>query len=154
MQSDHKRPRRFMLLALLATLPIAAYAGNSAVVKSGAEVRSAPSAGAQPVVQAPANEAVEIHDRRGAWYEVSSSSGWRGWVRLASIKITSLTQTKSKTTLPGQPTAVVGVRGLDEAALARAQPDYAALERLRQYRSTPQDAQRFAAELSRAQVSR
>jgi len=131
-------------------MPIAAFAGGAAVVKQASDVRSAPSGDASQVTQAPANQPVQILDRRGAWYEVSSTSGWRGWVRLAAIKITELTQTKTKTSVPGyQPTAVVGVRGLDEASLARAQPDYAALERLRAYRVTPQDADRFAAELPR-----
>ena len=150
MRSGDKGVRRFArAIWAMAMLPAIAYAG-SAVVKESAEVRSAPSAGAQQVTSAPANEPVEILDRRGAWYEVKSASGWRGWMRLAAVRITSLTQTRSKTTMPGfEPAAVIGVRGLDEAALARAQPDYAALQRLRQYRSTPQDADRFAAELKR-----
>ena len=167
MHSDHQRARRFTLAAIARALPVATImfvlpifavalpvaalgAGSQAVVQQSADVRSAPSASSSQVTEAPANQPVQILDRRGAWYEVSSTSGWRGWVRLAAIKLTSLTQTKTKTSLPGtEPTAVIGVRGLDEASLARAQPDYAALERLRGYRVAPDDAERFAAELRR-----
>jgi hypothetical protein len=149
MHSDHKRAGRFMSWLLL-SLPIASFAGPAAVVKQTADVRASPSASAQQVTEAPASEPVEILNRRGGWYEVSSTSGWRGWVRLAALKITSATQKKPGVTRGMfEPAANIGVRGLDEAALSHAQPDYAALTRLRQYRSTPQDADRFAAELAR-----
>jgi hypothetical protein len=151
MHWDLKRSVRFaVVLGALANAPTVAHAGGAAVVTQSAEVRAAPSGDAKAVTQAPVNEPVQILDRRGAWYEVSSSSGWRGWLRMASIKLTSLTQKKSSSVaLPGEGTAVIGVRGMDEASLARAQPDYAALNKLKQYRATPQDADRFAAELQR-----
>ena len=153
MQSDHNRATRFMRLPFVVTLamPIVTFAGGTAIVKQTAEVRASPSSNAQQVTQAPVNEQLEVVDRRGAWYEVNSSSGWRGWIRLAAIRLTSLTQKKSGTSASGlfEPAATVGVRGLDEGSLARAQPDYAALQRLRAYRASPQDADRFAAELAR-----
>jgi hypothetical protein len=138
-----------VVLCALAAAPIVALAGGAAVVTQSADVRAAPSGDAKAVTQAPANEPVQILDRRGAWYEVSSSSGWRGWLRMASIKLTSLTQKKSSSVSPLEPAGVIGVRGMDEASLARAQPDYAALAKLKQYRATPQDADRFAAGLQR-----
>ncbi len=138
------------VLCGLAVAPIVANAGGSAVVTQNADVRAAPSSDAKALTQAPVNEPVQILDRRGAWYEVSSTSGWRGWLRMASIKLTSLTQAKkSNVSSPLEPAAVSGVRGMDEASLSRAQPDYNALNRLKQYRVTPQDADRFAAELPR-----
>lgn len=144
--------KRFRQLALLCLLlqPMSAFAAGSAIVRQSADVRASPSAASQQVAQAPANETVEIVNRRGAWYEVTSGSGWRGWMRLAAIKLTSATGKKSKSS-PGffEPVASTGVRGLDEASLSRAQPDYAALEQLRRYRATPSDAMRFQAELAR-----
>jgi uncharacterized protein YgiM (DUF1202 family) len=139
----------FTLLMLL--LPAATSAAGNAIVKQPGEVRADPSVQARAVAQAPANEPVEIVDRKGAWYEVKSTSGWRGWMRLAAIKLTSSTQKKSGSSAAGffEPVASTGVRGLDEASLSRAQPNYAALEQLRKYRSAPSDANRFAAELAR-----
>lgn len=139
------------LLCGLACTPIVAHAEGSAVVTQSADVRAAPSTDAKALTQAPVNEPVQILDRRGAWYEVSSTSGWRGWLRMASIKLTSLTQSKKSNSgiSPLAPTAVIGVRGMDEASLAHAQPDYNALNKLKQYRATPQDADRFAAQLPR-----
>jgi hypothetical protein len=151
----HRELKHFLLLAgvagALATVPTLARAGNAAVVTQGTEVRAAPSGDARAVTQAPVNEPVQILDRRGAWYEVTSSSGWRGWLRMASIKLTSLTQAKSSSSSAASlgATPVIGVRGMDEGSLARAQPDYAALNKLKTYRATPQDADRFAAELPR-----
>src|SRR5437868_858018 len=112
MPSDHARAKRFKrLAALLLALPITAYAGDSAVIKQTADVRASPSASAKQVAEAPVNEPVEVVNRRGAWYEVSSSSGWRGWVRLAAIKLTSLTAKKSRTSPSSlfEPAATVGV---------------------------------------------
>ena len=152
MRTELKRIVRSAAIAsLLAIGPIVARAGGSAVVTQGTDVRSAPSGDARAVTQAPVNEPVQILDRRGAWYEVTSTSGWRGWLRMASIKLTSLTQGKkqSAVTSPLEPAAVIGVRGMDEGSLSRAQPDYSALNKLKQYRATPQDADRFAAELRR-----
>jgi uncharacterized protein YgiM (DUF1202 family) len=151
MHGDLKRIARLAAL-LCATACVAAHAGGSAVVTQNADVRAAPSSDSKALTQAPVNEPVQILDRRGAWYEVSSSSGWRGWLRMASIKLTSLTQQKKSGSIGSalEPTAVIGVRGMDEASLARAQPDYAALSKLKQYRATPQDADRFAAELQRS----
>ncbi len=153
MHWDHKRVAPFTLLLCVLLAPHAAIAAGSAVVKETSDVRSSPSAGAKSVAQAPTNEPVEILNRQGAWYEVSSTSGWRGWVRMAAVRMTSLTKKKSNTSLPGfEPAANIGVRGLDEASLKNAQPDYAALTRLRQYRATPQDAASFAAQLTRTEV--
>jgi len=50
-----------------------------------------------------------------------------------------------------EPAATVGVRGLDETSLANAQPDYAALARLQKYKSTPEEADRYAAKLLRSE---
>ena len=146
-----RRVPRMCGWALLCGVSSAALAAGSAVVTQTAAVRATPSADAAQVVEAPPNEPVNIIDRRGAWYEVSSSSGWRGWVRLAAIRLTALTQKKGTGARIELQPASVGVRGLDEASLAHAQPDYAALQRLRQYRSTPQEADRYASELPRTQ---
>jgi len=151
----HRELKRIVRLAGvlcgLACAPLGAQAGGSAIVTQNADVRAAPSTDAKALTQAPVNEPVQILDRRGAWYEVSSTSGWRGWLRMASIKLTSLTQGKKTSAIssPLEPAAVIGVRGMDEGSLARAQPDYNALNKLKQYRATPQDADRFVAELPR-----
>ncbi len=142
-----KRPLRGLWLAPILAAPVAASAA-SAVLSQGADVRTKPSGEAATLMQAAATENVEVLDRRGAWYEVSSSSGWRGWVRLAAVRLTALTQKKPATSVDLVP-AVIGVRGLDDASLARAQPDYAALEKLRQYRATPEEAERVAADLAK-----
>lgn len=143
-------PKRLCAAAVLLATPLIAHAVGSAVVTQSADVRSAPSASAQPVAEAPPNEPIQILDRQGAWYEVSSTSGWRGWMRMAAVKLTALTQKKSTASgNPFQPAAVIGVRGMDEADLARAQPNYAELVKLRTYRATPQDADQFAAQLPR-----
>ena len=143
-------------LALIAFIalaaPVGAQAAGLAVVTQKADVRASPSAQAASVSEAPENAPVQVLDRKGAWYEVASESGWRGWIRMASIRLTALTGNPSRgherTAFNAfEPTATVGVRGLDETSLANAQPDYAGLSRLQQFKSTPQEADRYAAEL-------
>lgn len=122
------------------------------------DLRPQPLSDSTAVARLAANTPLKVVQRRGGWYEVSTDSKLRGWLRMFHVR-------RSETGVGGffqQAAAVIdggrnvsrkaqattGVRGVDETDLQNAKPDFKAVDRLAQYRATQDSARRFAAELN------
>lgn len=103
------------------------------------------------------NAAVEIVARNGGWYQLKTASGETGWTRMSNVRLAEAGQSsvfgkwaglvESGRSSNTRAAATTGVRGLDEADLAKAQPNFAALDSLARYAAGPTDAAHFASEL-------
>ncbi|MGM0563736.1 MAG: SH3 domain-containing protein [Pseudomonadota bacterium] len=111
---------------------------------------------------------VELVKEEGAWYQVSTDAGQKGWLRRYEMRRASGGATvsrreessvlgslmRSTSRLFGRSAsedvesgvvATIGVRGLSEEELKRAQPDYQGVDRLEQWAANTAQAQKLAA---------
>jgi hypothetical protein len=149
---------RKVLLALLLALALPASAGQIGTTTRAAELRASPLAGASLVQTLPPNTKVDVVKRIGGWYEVRTTAGAQGWVRMwllrfstqasggAALKenVAVLGSGRSSSTYT---TATTGVRGLSEEELKNATPDPAAVQALESLAVTPADARGFASKI-------
>jgi uncharacterized protein YgiM (DUF1202 family) len=146
---------RKSLLALLLTLALPAFAGQSGTTTRPAELRSSTLADGKVLQTLPANTKVDVVKRVGGWYEVRTAAGAQGWVRLWLLRFSTQTgggaALKENVAVLGSgrssstyTTATTGVRGLSEEELAKAVPDPAAVQALEKLAVTPADARGFA----------
>jgi len=150
--------RRLSVLLFAALACRAALAGDPAVLLRDTELRGQPYSDAAVVVTLPAKQAVILEERRGGWYR-AGVDGKTGWLRMTSVRILGAARGKqgdsgvaealglATTGRSGASgvTVATGIRGLDEAAMANATPDYDAVARLDQLAVSENVAQRFAA---------
>ena len=128
------------------------------VTVRAAELRQSPATDARAVASLPAQAAIDIVKREGAWVQVKSGSS-SGWLRLFDVRLgasvatassaktgggTSLSDTLALATGARSTTATTGVRGLDEEMLRKATPNAAEIAVLDGYAAAPADAQSFA----------
>ncbi len=119
------------------------------------ELKSLPATDADAVAQLPANTAVDTLERKGGWTHVKAAAG-EGWVKMLSLRyggpgaaqkgdsgITRLINVARTGSSGAQVTT--GVRGLDEAQLANAQPNRAELAKMSRFAAKPDAAATFAA---------
>lgn len=142
------------LFLLLFALPAAADPGT---ISRAATLRQAPYLNAAPAAALAANTAVEVLERSGGWYRLKTADGKTGWTRMSNVRLAESKQSSSFGKLAGlyesgrsastKAEATTGIRGLDEKDLARAQPNFVALDALSRYASSPADAAHFAQEL-------
>lgn len=149
----------------------AAAQGEPALIKRATELREAPAETARSLAPLAAQDTVtRLAERKGPWIQVRTGAGATGWVHLFDLGPTNATQTGSATgadALRGitnlfsrssgsntVATSASGLRGLDAADLARAQPDMAAVSRMEALRQDERQARQFArgAALSSAAV--
>lgn len=157
------------LVACLAavSLPVAAQPADGLIVKRDTALRRAPADNA-PVIQTlkGSTPVTRLPERQGAWVRVRAEGAQPGWVHLFDIGspasaaapagggsnvlrgVGSLFGRSGPTTVA---TTTVGIRGLDEADIANAQPNVAEVGRAEALRASAPDAQQFAAR-SRLQV--
>jgi hypothetical protein len=142
------------LLGLLLLCPLLAIAEPATVIRA-TELKKEPAADAATLAELPENAALEALERRGGWTRVKSASG-EGWVRMLALRFGAAGAAKqgdsgvaqlfnaARTGSSGTQ-VTTGVRGLDEAMLANAQPNKAELEKMSQFAATPDAAAGFAA---------
>jgi hypothetical protein len=142
------------LLALLLLYPLLAIAEPATVIRA-TELKKEPAADAATIAELPENAALEALERKGGWTRVKSASG-EGWVRMLALRFGAPGNAKqgdsgvsqlfnSARTGSSGTQVTTGVRGLDEAMLANAQPNKAELEKMSQFAATPDAAAGFAA---------
>jgi hypothetical protein len=142
------------LLALLLLYPLLAIAEPATVIRA-TELKKEPAADAATLAELPENAALEALERKGGWTRVKSASG-EGWVRMLALRFGAPGNAKqgdsgvsqlfnSARTGSSGTQVTTGVRGLDEAMLANAQPNKAELEKMSQFAATPEAAAGFAA---------
>lgn len=130
-------------------------AAQAAQTNQATPLRAKPFSDAEIVAQLAAGTSLQVLQRQGGWYEARAADK-QGWLRMSSVQFASgesssglgdtlgfLTSGRAGAT---EATASTGVRGLDEALLAKAEPDMAAVARLDQFAVQETDARQFAAQ--------
>ena len=148
----HKNSTRLLFGSLLlsSTLTVMADPGQTTVAT---ELKSTPDAGGSTISQLPAGQAVQIGERKGAWYQVKTSQG-DGWVRMLNVRLQSSGAKSGASTMSGlaalgqatrsNTTVATGVRGLSRKDLQQAQEDPAEVAKLNQYKVSADEARKFA----------
>lgn len=127
-------------------------------VVNDAELRAKPRLDAASGAKVKARTAIEILDTQGAWVEIRTPDGERGWLRLMNVrpgekKHWSATVSSSvgsvgavvRTASTGS-TATTGVKGISREDLANATPDFAEVKLLDRFEVSAAEAQKFARE--------
>lgn len=145
--------------ALLLSLPsVPAAERSDAYTLAVTPLNAQPFNDAAAVATLPAHSEVNVVLRRGGWYQVSSASGTTGWLRMTALAFDQVpTKTRSSTLAgilslfesgrSGSGAAGTAVRGLNTGDIAKAQPDTAAVDNLKNWMATPEAARRYSAEL-------
>jgi hypothetical protein len=142
---------RALAFATLNIFAASAVAGTGTVA-TATELKSAPNASASTVSQLTAGSQVQVGERQGGWYKVTTPQG-DGWVRMLNVRLASgaagagasagsglaaLEQASRSNT-----TVATGIRGLSREELKTAQEDLHELGKLDQYTASQQDALGF-----------
>lgn len=152
----HTTPKRLLLGSLLLSSALIVQAEttstNPGQTTVATELKSTPDASGSTVSQLPAGQAVQIGERKGAWYQVKTSQG-DGWVRMLNVRLQSGAAKSGESTMSGlaalgqatrsNTTVATGVRGLTRKDLAQAQEDPAEVAKLNQYQVSADEARKF-----------
>jgi hypothetical protein len=152
----HTTPKRRLLGSLLLSSALIVQAEttstNPGQTTVATELKSTPDASGSTVSQLPAGQAVQIGERKGAWYQVKTSQG-DGWVRMLNVRLQSGAAKSGESTMSGlaalgqatrsNTTVATGVRGLTRKDLAQAQEDPAEVAKLNQYQVSADEARKF-----------
>lgn len=123
-------------------------AQEAATLARDGELRDKPVSDGAIVATLKSRSAVTLHSRQGAWAQISTADGRKGWIRLLNLRTASgqrgdlglgALASAFKTGSSGT-TVSTGVKGLSEAQLENAQPDPEQVKKLELYRSTPTQA--------------
>jgi len=141
------------LALLLAAWTSMAVASTGTLIRAES-ARATPSASAKAVAQFASGTQLEVISRNGGWLRVKAQ-GKTGWVRLLSVRsspggsgtadiggVVGLATQRNNS----QVVAVAGLRGLNEEDLKAAHFDPAQLVQLDKYKTSPRQAEEFAAE--------
>lgn len=143
------RKLRAFLLAALPLLSItAAHAAEKGLVIRAGDLMAQPFIDATKAGPLTANQPVTILERRGGWANVESN-GRSGWIRLLNVRLEPRPATAATGQRAGGPSAssltnpasllrtgssgrtvTTGVKGMDEADIRNASPDYVQLQLL------------------------
>jgi hypothetical protein len=137
-----------------------AWAQEAAVVRRATELREAPGDQARSLAPLPAQTAVtRSNERQGPWVQVRTAAGATGWVHLFDVGPATAAASGSSggaggalrgvTGLFSSPRAnqtgtTAGIRGLDAADLAQAQPNLGAVTQMEGLRQNETEARSFA----------
>ena len=148
-----------LLLALLAVGAIAAGRPDAYTV-SATPLTTGPFTDAATVTTLVAHTNVSVLLRKGGWYQVDLDSGQTGWLRMTTVKFTSVAGQARNSVLVGLlslfesgrsgangTTTSTGVRGLNTGDIADSKPDTAAVDGLKAWAATPDEARQYSAAL-------
>ena len=137
------------IFLLLFTLCVLTSEAREAVVRSQAEVFSAPKGSAEKITVLSRGDSVETGERRGLWVEVVKPMA--GWVKLRQLTMASAGKTSSSLSGlqsgregAGNAVSASGVRGLDSEMIKLSDPDPIAVEEFKTFMVVSVDAIRFA----------
>lgn len=139
-------------LALAAVTALAA--AEPAVTVRQVELRQTPAADAASLATVPAETAVELVKREGAWVQLKAGK-MTGWAKLFDIRFpgagtkagsngNSITQALNLAAGNRGSSVTTGVRGLDEDTLKKATPNPAEVVTLQGYATNKEQARAFA----------
>ena len=148
--------KRIGLSAVFLLFSCAAFADSGTIIQATG-LYKAPDG----VVQSrlPENALIEVLKREGGWYQVKTSDGRQGYVRLRTVRLGEEQAEESvfgglwswlnssKRSQDQMSTATAGVRGFDEQELRAAEPDYDALDSMTAWAADGAAAKAFAKKL-------
>lgn len=140
---------------------VAAAVPSDAYTVVDTPLTSSPFSDATSMAALPTHTSVSILARQGGWYQVSLATGQTGWVRMTSLGFNTGTTPKTRNATiagilglfssgrsgAGAGTDTTGVRGLNTGDIAAAKPDTAAVDALKAWIATPDDARQYSAAL-------
>lgn len=153
---------RLLLAFMLLALPLFAAAQDQAFTNRDTELKERADAGSGTLATLPANTAVKVVTRAGAWTRVQAD-GKTGFVRVFHLRFPASVETASSSggsnpfaalggliggNKPDERARVAstGVRGLSKEDVKNANPDAQALAKMQSYRADKPAAERFARE--------
>lgn len=149
---------RVICLCLLALMPAAAVAAESALTVRATELKKEPYVDAETVATLPDQARVEILRRQGGWTQIKAQGAAQGWVRMLSLRLGDGTARKGDSGIgsllsvarsgSSGTTVATGVRGLSEEDLKHARPNPEELQKMEKLAATPQDARKFSGSAS------
>lgn len=139
-------------------LAIGAANAASGTVINTTELRARPALDARLGERIDSKTQVEILDSRGAWTEVKTADGKRGWLRLMNIRPGEKKHWTEKVsasvgsvgavarTASTSSTATTGVKGISKEDLQNATPDFEEVKLLDRFTVSAAEAKKFAGE--------
>lgn len=150
----------FLLMMGLLAVAVAATDKPDAYTVVDTSLAAGPFSDATHVADLPAHTNVSVQSRKGGWYQVSIASGQTGWLRMTTLEFTGTVARVRNSALAAMlslfesgrsgasgATATTGVRGLNSGDIADAKPDTAAVDGLKTWAATPEDARQYSAQL-------
>lgn len=149
---------KLIWLAGALALASSAAAASPAVgtVINDAELRAKPKLDAKPGAKIEAKTRVEILGTQGAWIEIGTADGQRGWLRLMNVR-PGEKKHWSETVKSGvgsvgvvvrtastDSTATTGIRGISKEQLENATPNFDEVKLLDRFQVSSADARKFA----------
>ena len=144
---------RLLAFVLYAWAPFAQ--ADPAVTVRAVELRLNPAADSDSVAKLPAETAVELIARSGAWVQLKAPSG-TGWAKVFDVRMgvtgaapgkaggSSIADTLNLATGNRASSVSTGVRGLDADMLEKAQPNFQQVTILTSFSASPKQAREFA----------
>ena len=147
----------FMLLALMLSCALNAVAkqqqGKPGKLIGNTELFKKPQYQSEVLSKLMENEAVNVSQRKRAWYQVFTDDNQQGWVKMLSVRFVGVMKRQGELgvksvfdslTKQVAPTASTGIRGFDEEALKAAKADLNQLMLLASYQGSAKRAKAFA----------
>ena len=142
----------FLILMMMVNI-CPAFADGTGQIAVKSEVKTSPDAGSATVSTLNAGTNVQVGERQGAWYKITSAQG-NGWVRMINIRLSGA-RPQGESAASGMQalgkasrtntTVATGIRGLSREDLKSAQEDPRELVKLNQYQVSAQEARSFGA---------
>lgn len=150
--------RKIGLLSCFLTLGVSAATADAAVgtIINDAELRAKPKLDAKPGAEVETGTRVEILGTQGAWVEIRTAEGQRGWLRLMNVR-PGEKKHWSETVKAGvgsvgvvvrtastDSTATTGIRGISKEQLENATPNFDEVKLLDRFQVSAAEARKFA----------
>lgn len=115
------------------------------------EVKQQPSHSAKTVTTLAKDAKVTVEKRQRAWYQITTSKGVQGWIKMLQLRFASAAAQASSgslwnslTTQNASTTASTGIRGFNEQDLQQASPDMQAVKKLARFQASDKQVKAFA----------
>lgn len=144
---------RSLLAVFLVLTAFAVHAGEAAYTVRTTEVKAKPFTDAETLAKLTEKTPVEVLTRKSSWMQIRHD-GRTGWVKMLNLRLGDAAAKKSgdsglaalfnvASTGSSGSTVSTGVRGLSEEKLRNPQPNPQALNELKHYATSKQDARNF-----------